>query len=290
KNIPVELQFRRGNVEKDEIGDPTISQSIDGIADRPSDNQTEGERGQSVLRVREPYPEQQHSDCLEGQQYPLTKRPLGLEKPVTDACIAGENDVDEWAKADWAIGGEIKHEQEVSFTGLIDRTDNRRYGKSKPRQGTGEIGHELLRRFAHGFPFAQGLSVTRRDVGIIGIFADVGKDFPRARAFFTFGEIGNNRYARDLRQTKRPARPSVVDESYCRCDAYLGEIAIDHRFIQLSVRHVHDRMRLERGADTFLCALNFQRTGDDTPYGANLAPLVSQLVVSPRRRNFRKDF
>ena len=87
-------------MEKDEIGDPTISQSIDGVTDRPSDNQPEGERSKPVLRMGKPYPEQQYGNRLEGEQHPLTKRTLRLEKTIADACIARENDIEEWAKTD----------------------------------------------------------------------------------------------------------------------------------------------------------------------------------------------
>src|SRR6187397_3493860 len=53
----------------------------------------------------------------------------------------------------------------------------------------------LLRRLARGFPFAQGLGVTRRDVGILRVGADIGENFPRARAFFALGEVGDDGYA-----------------------------------------------------------------------------------------------
>src|SRR5512143_618645 len=47
----------------------------------------------------------------------------------------------------------------------------------------------LLRRLAHGFPFAQRLSVARRNVRILRIGADGIDDFPRARALGALGEI-----------------------------------------------------------------------------------------------------
>src|SRR4029453_780205 len=56
---------------------------------------------------------------------------------------------------------------------------------TKDRYAFAEI---LLRRLAHGFPFAQRLSIARRDVRILGIVANVGEDLPRACAFSAFGQ------------------------------------------------------------------------------------------------------
>src|SRR5215831_8831109 len=49
KDVPAELPSCGGNVKKHEIGDPAISQPVDGIADRPADDQAERQRGQAVL-------------------------------------------------------------------------------------------------------------------------------------------------------------------------------------------------------------------------------------------------
>src|SRR5262245_10966256 len=97
KNIPNEVPIRPGNVKKHEIGDPTISQSIYGIADRPTHNQTESEGRESVFGVRQPDPKQQDGNCLECKQNPLTERPLALKKSVADPGVARENNIDEWA-------------------------------------------------------------------------------------------------------------------------------------------------------------------------------------------------
>src|SRR5262249_24642124 len=65
KNIQMEVQIGRENVKKDETGDPTISKSIEGIAARPTHNQTERERREPVFGVRQPDPKQQDSNRLE---------------------------------------------------------------------------------------------------------------------------------------------------------------------------------------------------------------------------------
>src|SRR5262245_35553071 len=139
KNIPIEVPIGRGNVKKDEIGDPTIGQPIDCVAHRPTHNQTEREGRESVFGVRQPDPKQQHGNRLERKQNPLAERPLGLEKPIADTGVARENNIDEWAQPDRAIGGKIEDKQKIEFTGLINRTDDRSYGKSKACLWTGEI-------------------------------------------------------------------------------------------------------------------------------------------------------
>src|SRR5262245_40347133 len=97
KNIPIEVPIRRGHVKKDEIGDTTISQSIDGIADSPTNNQNDGGRREPVCGVRQPDQKQQDGNRLECEQNPLTERPLALEKPVADPGVARENNIDERA-------------------------------------------------------------------------------------------------------------------------------------------------------------------------------------------------
>ena len=89
---------------------------------------------------------------------------------------------------------------------------------------------------------------------------------------------------------KASAGPSSCDQRRRRGDADLGEIDVDHRLVKLLVRHVHDRMRLERGADALLRALDLERAGDDAAHDAHLAPLLGQLVVAPGRRHLGESF
>src|SRR4029079_1094163 len=72
------------------------------------------------------------------------------------------------------------------------RTRSAFVGRTAPSLGL------LLRRLAGGFPFAQGLSVTRRDVRILRIGADIGENFPRARALLSLGQIGQHRKGGNL--------------------------------------------------------------------------------------------
>src|SRR6476646_2443073 len=65
KNIPIELPIRRRNVEKDEIGDPSIGQTVYGVAKGSADDQAQREGGEPVFGARKPDPEQQHGDRLE---------------------------------------------------------------------------------------------------------------------------------------------------------------------------------------------------------------------------------
>src|SRR5262249_23347369 len=248
KNVPVKAPVGRGNVEKDEIGDPPVGQAVDGVAESTSDDQAKGERGEPVMHTRKPKHEQQDSNRFEAQQYPLAERSLRLKKSVADARIAGEDDVDEGAEPDRSVGGEIKNEQQVDLGTLVERADDCSDGQSETRQWSAKIGtgdQYLLRRSARCFPFAQRLRVTRRHVRIFGVGADRGEDFPRARTFFPFSKIWNDRHTCHVRQTKRIPGSFILDKGRGGSDAHLGKIAIDHSLVQLRVRHVHDRVRLE---------------------------------------------
>ena len=218
KNVPVKAPIRRGNVEKDEIGNPAIGQAVDGIANCTADNQAEGERDQPVLRAGKPEHEQQDRNCLEAQQNPLAEWPLVLEKPVADARIAREHDIDKRAESYRSVGGEIENKQQVNLGSLVERADDCGDGQSETRQRAGKIGtgdQYLLRRSARCFPFAQRLSVTWRHIGIVGIGAYRGENFPRARAFFPFRKIRHDCHACDFRQSEthrralRPGRESL---------------------------------------------------------------------------------
>src|SRR6516165_5253091 len=112
ENVPVELPICRRNVKKDEIGNPTIGQTVDGVADGPANDQSQGKRGESVLRLRKPKQQEQSGTGLNTQQNPLTGRSLGLEQAVADARVACEDNIDEWADPDRPIRGEIEHEQQ----------------------------------------------------------------------------------------------------------------------------------------------------------------------------------
>src|SRR6516225_1916041 len=64
----------------------------------------------------------------------------------------------------------------------------------------------LLRGLAHRLPLAQRLRVARGNVGIGGIGADAGQDFPGARAFAAFGEASLDCHAFDLVEAKGVGR------------------------------------------------------------------------------------
>src|SRR6185437_1107030 len=77
----------------------------------------------------------------------------------------------------------------------------------------------LLRRLAHGFPFAQRLRVARRHVGELRVGADGGEHLPRARAFHALGEVGLDRDAGDVRQAEGVGRAFVTHQRRRRGDA-----------------------------------------------------------------------
>ena len=78
KTYQLNRQLAVGNVKKHEIGDPAIGQPVDGIADRPADDEAERQRGQPVCGPRQPDPEQQHRHRLEAEQHPLAERALAV--------------------------------------------------------------------------------------------------------------------------------------------------------------------------------------------------------------------
>src|SRR5262249_11251515 len=140
KNVPVKAPVGRRNVEKDEIGNPPVGQPVDGVTESPSYDQAKGERGEPVLHPRKPKHEQQDGNRFEAQQYPLAERSLRLEKPVADARIAGEHDVDKGAQPNRSVGGEIKNEKQVDLGSLVERADDCSDGQSETRQWSGKIG------------------------------------------------------------------------------------------------------------------------------------------------------
>ena len=128
---------------------------------------------------------------------------------------------------------------------------------------------------ARGFPFAQRLGVARRDVRIIRIGADTGEDFPRARAFGALARDWHDRDARHIRSRKASAGPSP-DQGRRRRDADFGKIDIDHGLVKSAFDDIHDRARLERGADALLRALDFERAGDDAADACASSPLLGE--------------
>src|SRR5262245_52327584 len=53
---------------------------------------------------------------------------------------------------------------------------------------------------------------------------------------------------------------------------------------------MHDRMRLERGADALLRALDLERAGHDAAHGTNFSPFIRELVVAPGGWHLGKSF
>ena len=137
-------------------------------------------------------------------------------------------------------------EQQVNLAGLVERAGERRRSiRNGSRAGKKELGAQPFRRPARRFPFPQRLCIARRHIGIIGVGADRVSGFSTsARTFFL---------PRDSARPPRPRPPAgekrrwalVLDESRRRGNAHFRKIAIDHRFIQLRVRHVHNRVGLE---------------------------------------------
>src|SRR5262249_42411495 len=97
-------------------------------------------------------------------------------------------------------------------------------------------------------------------------------------------------HARHVWQTKRITGSFILNKSRGRSDAPLCKVAIHHGLVQLRVRHVHDRMRLESRPDSLLRTLDFHRAGHYSAHRADPRPLGGELVAAPGQRDFWKDF
>src|SRR5262249_30251509 len=127
-------------MKKGEIGNPTIGQTVDGVAYGSAHNQAQRKRGESIPGVCEPNPEQRNRGCLESQQHPLRKRSLGLEQAVADAGVARENDIQERTEPHWPVGSEVEHVEKVDLADLIEQTSDRSHGKPETGLGADEVG------------------------------------------------------------------------------------------------------------------------------------------------------
>ena len=75
-----------------------------------------------------------------------------MEQTVADACISGEDDIDEWTQPYRPVGGKIEHKQQVNLAGLVKQADDSRNGKPESRLRTSEIRHDYsaaLRMASH---------------------------------------------------------------------------------------------------------------------------------------------
>src|SRR4029077_10454960 len=114
---------------------------------------------------------------------------------------------------------------------------------------------------------------------------DRGRNFPGARAFAPFGKPWNHRDAGHVRQPESVVRTIALDQNRARGNAELGEIDVHRRSEQVRIGDMDNRMRLERGTDPLVCALDFQRAGNDATNDAQLTPLLSERVVAPAMRH-----
>src|SRR5262249_17965694 len=145
KNVPIEAETRRRDVKQHEIGDCSVGKAVDGVADRPADNEAEAQRGEARGRPRQPNPQQNHRDRLERQERPLPQRPLLAEQAPADAGVPGQHQVEERGEPHDAARREIDRVQEPELGRLIDRRrrdddDEGEAGEGPPEQGPARIG------------------------------------------------------------------------------------------------------------------------------------------------------
>src|ERR1700730_1922416 len=153
KNVPIEAEACGIDVKQHEIDHRPVGEAVDGVPDRPADDEAEAERGESRGRPRQPNPQQNHGDRFQRQECRLPQRPLLAEQAVTDAGVPGEHKVEEGGEPHDAPRREIDHEQEPELGRLVDRRGRyghreRERGQRPPKEGRARTGCR-----AHGSVF-----------------------------------------------------------------------------------------------------------------------------------------
>ena len=158
-------------------------------------------------------------------------------------------------------------------------------------------GH-LGNRFFHGFgrllaggkrlPFPQRLRVARRDVGILRVFADGGKDLPGTRAFGADGFLDHDGDAGHVGKRECTGRRVVIRHHRIRGDADFGHVDVEQRREDVLFRHIDQRRCLQRGADVLGGPLELERAGHDTADVADGFPLRGEPFVAELVEPFRE--
>src|SRR6516164_6708356 len=148
KNVPIEAEARGIDVKQHEIDDRPVGEAVDGVPDRPPDDEAEAQRGESRGRPRQPNPQQNHGDCLERQQRRLPQRPLLAEQAVADAGVPGQHEVEEGGEPHDAPRRQIDREQEPELGRLVDRRGRhgdheRERGQRPPKEGRARTGRRV---------------------------------------------------------------------------------------------------------------------------------------------------
>src|SRR5713101_3810922 len=95
KNVPIEAEACGIDVKQHEIDDRPVGKAVDGVPNRPADDEAEAERGESRGRPRQPNPQQNHGDRFQRQERSLPQGSLLAEQAVTDAGVPGQHEVEE---------------------------------------------------------------------------------------------------------------------------------------------------------------------------------------------------
>src|SRR6266508_522912 len=140
ENVPFEAETGGGEVKQYEIGHCPIGKPVDGVADRPADDQAQRHRGQARGRPRQPNPQQHDGNRLQRQQRPLPERPVLLEQAVADALVPGQHQIEERGQRHDAARPEIDDEQQPELERLIGDGADERHGEAEtgeraPQQG-----------------------------------------------------------------------------------------------------------------------------------------------------------
>src|SRR5262249_34459988 len=202
KNVPIEAEACGIDVKQHEIHHPTIGDAVDGVADRPADDEAEAQRGEPRGRARQANPQQNHGDRLECQQNPLSQRSLLREQAIADASIPGEVEHEKGCQRERAACPKIEFEQEPELDRLIDRRGRhghrkREWGQRPPKQGRARTGRRVYGSVFrhHRYSAASRIASTSRSAwasrgetsGWAGSEPPLGRIFPERALFFPSG-------------------------------------------------------------------------------------------------------
>ena len=116
EHVPGEFEAFRVDVEQDEVHHRPIGEAVDGVAERPADDQAERQRRQFRLRPREPDPQDHHRTGLQRQQRVAAEIRVLREQAVADARIPGEHEGEERREVDQPLLARSKENISHSFT------------------------------------------------------------------------------------------------------------------------------------------------------------------------------
>src|ERR1700681_3707528 len=121
KHIPTEGIAPDLEVEQGEIDHRAIGEAVDGVADGPADDQAERDGGHKGARAGHPDRQNDHRHRLDDHQDDLGDLAVALKPAEADPDIPCQHQVEKRRDLHCAAVGEVEHEQQPEFGGLIER-------------------------------------------------------------------------------------------------------------------------------------------------------------------------